>query len=234
MITNNVGGNIISFDGNGIRGYAKAEANGYGYHAQGGTANAQTIITNSATIQSQGTGIVGYATARANAALYTDERCPNVGLGGKADATVIITNNVGGNINSLEGGGIFGRALAYADGNAQASDGPGLAVGGTATANVVINNAATINSWNTGIVGLAYAGAPGTFDDPWISKGGTATAFVTISNGGTITSLNGHGIYGGSYAAAGNEFHSNLGYGGTGTAVTIITNTGTIKLGVQS
>ena len=61
VITNNVGGTIVSKTGKGIDGYSRADAIAEGFKAFGGTASATTTITNFAAITSWDDGIYGGA-----------------------------------------------------------------------------------------------------------------------------------------------------------------------------
>ena len=131
------------------------------------------------------------------------------------------TNNITtGTTGALPKEGIYGGAIAHADGDA-ALNLAYAATGGTATASTNISNTGVIKSnWN-GITTRAFAYANG-FGNSTLAggtgTGGHAEAHVVINNtGGSITSATGMGIYGSAKAiASGYGFNA---FGGLTTAI---------------
>ena len=223
VITNGTADPLSSTNGEGIDGLAQASANAQGWIALGGTAIATTTITNASTIRSWDDGIDGTAKANANADKYGSSG--NHATGGTAIARVVIHNNTGGTISSINGEGIDGFAAA----NAVAGDKATTATGGHATATTLIYNFAAITSKKDGIHGAAKANASGygSYAKGGSGTGGTAVAAVVITNTMAITSQNGEGIHGYSGAWAIAEGYS--AFGGTASATTTITNAGAIN-----
>ncbi len=151
-----------------------------------GSAATTTTITNSAPIFSTQNGIDGrsYAYARATATGPT-----GTATGGNATAGVVITNTLA-SITTTTGSGIFGQAVARANGGS--SGNPAYtAQGGTANATVTISNTGVVKSNVAGVDGLARAYANGYADSSVSGStgtGGHAEAHVLINNtGGSVT-----------------------------------------------
>ena len=140
MINNNTGGTISSINGEGIDGFAAANAVAGApdptYTALGGHATATTLIYNFAAITSKKDGIHG--SAKANASGYGSYAKGGSGTGGTAVAGVVITNSAA--VTSKNGEGIHGYSGAWAIAQGYS------AFGGTASATTSITNSGPIKS----------------------------------------------------------------------------------------
>jgi hypothetical protein len=173
--------------------------------ATGGYANAQTVIANTGNITStDGPGIFGYSLARAGG--YTD------GVGGTAIATTTITN--AGRIASY-GTGIYGGAVAYADGEFTYGG-----VGGVALASVFITNTGKISTYGNFAPGIAAV----SFADADAYVAGYAKATTEVFNYATITTI---GAFSPGIAAVSGADASGT-YGGIALASTTVLNNGNI------
>ncbi len=231
-VNNQVGGTLSSTNGEGIDGFASARANGYAYHAAGGTATATTTIINSDAINSHWDGIVAGADARARGfgSYSTSTNDSGSGTGGTAIAGLSITNSAA--ISNSHGESIDGSSYANAFG------GGFHAAGGTASATTTISNTGALHSgWNDAIQASAKANASGYADTGGTATGGTATAAVVVNNtsaDGTLFSLEHMGINAQSTALANAGYGSRsaplTAVGGTANATTTITNAAEIAV----
>ena len=216
----------------GIRGEARASANAFGSNTFTAYSKGQTAA---ATSYSYGAcdddPVLTCKTHTYPAVSHIDATLFSSGsaTGGTAVADVVITNNTGGTITSINNEGIDGYASAAANANGF------LAFGGVASATTTITNGPPINSHGTGIAGTskAYANGVGQYGHSYsysgTGTGGTAVAAVVISNGtaDAISSINGEGIDG--YALARANAEGYIALGGTASASTDITNAASIR-----
>jgi len=204
-----------------------------GAHGYGGTASAETIITNSGNVRNNGGNlygtpdggaITGVAVAYAWGVGYL------TGTGGTAYASTVITNS--GNLTSDVGTGLAGYARTAAD--ALATGYHGVGQGGTAISFVDVNNRGQIVSYHDGIRAdaRAYAGAQrdlygGPTGPNYSDRGGIAHAAVLVSNYGPLLSGE-YGIRAFSRADA-SGFGGYHGIGGTAFAFTGVYNAAKIE-----
>ena len=216
---------------NGIYGYSRAGAIGVGWHGYGGTAYAKTTITNSGAVQGDA-AINGIAKAYAGGYGSSSVE-PGKGVGGTATAIVVINNAATGTLGApgnIVGWGIYGMSRAQAHGEGIFGTYATQAVGGTATANTLISNAANIYSYRYGIFGkaIAEASAHGSYGIAGSAQGGVATAYTSITSSGNIVTYGNHSAGISGFAGAFADGHGLGGIGGTATATTTIMSSSNI------
>jgi hypothetical protein len=217
---------IVTNDGDGIKGTADAEANAHGDSGKGGlgsggVAIADVYISNGATdgiFSKEKEGIDGQSSAEADAGSWHHRSY--VAIGGHAQATTTIVN---GSPIWTEKDDLTGSAEASA--SAFSTDSKGAsATGGVAFAGVIISNTGTLyNTRGQGIDGQSSAAA-NAFG--FKAFGGNAQAFTSIVNTPAITS-HGDGIHGEATAEAnahGGNKYAGFAQGGTALANVVITN----------
>ena len=221
--------------GDGIDGFATADAeahgtNKFGGSAAGGLAQASVLISNlfagsgPGIVAYYGNGILGQSVASADAFGFNAR-------GGTAFADTTIINNA--IIQSDDGIDGFAKAFALGVGSNKAD--PGLGSGGTAVAHVLITNSGNIISSGGGTAALGI-GIDGTSLAVADAKGrqafgGHAYATTVITNTGGSIKSGGDGIQGNATASANaTGKYGTAGYakGGIAKASVTVNNTATI------